>query len=283
MKEREFTKWLRAKDFSDATIKRTVRYAKYIESQGLNLDAIETEEDVLDYFSRMREKGVSRKTLNNHVKVINRYLQFRGMDIKIPYYREFRSEDIIILRDEEVERLLGVKWTRPDIHWRNQAMLHVLFATGVRIAELIALNLQDLIYDPALGMHIIKVRHGKWEKSREVPVPPKVVRIVEEYRKVRIQSDPNAMFTTPSGRVTHSYARRIMKLAGIAAGVPYFHAHLARHWRAVKWLESGVDLETIRRLMGHSSLKVTQIYLKARTRENALKEVMKDRFFGSWK
>ncbi|MCD6111071.1 MAG: tyrosine-type recombinase/integrase [Thermoplasmata archaeon] len=282
MREEEFIRWLRANDFSDTTIVRTVRYVKYIERQGLDLDSIRTEEDVLDYFSKMRERGVSRKALNNHVKMINRYLRFRGLPIKIPYYREFRSEDIIILRDEEVKRLLEVKWGRVDIDKRNRAMLTVLFATGVRISELVALNWQDLIFDPAVEMHLIKVRHGKWEKSREIPIPPQVVHILDDYRQFAYRSDPNAMFTTPAGRLSLGYARRIMALAGQKAGVPYFHAHLARHWRAVKWLEAGVDLEAIRRLLGHSSLKVTQIYLRARSRERALKEVVKDRFFGSW-
>ena len=155
-------------------------------------------------------------------------------------------------------------------------MLHLTFATGIRLGELISLNWADLDADKL----ILTVRTIKRGGVRYLPIPPKVLDLLLRYKKVRILSDPNAMFTTPSGRISHAYARKIFKDSGIKAGVRGFHAHAARHWRAVKWLEEGLSLETIRRLLGHSSLKATQIYLRARPIHNVMEEVMrKDTFW----
>ena len=283
MREEEFKRWMMAKDFSEGTIRRTLSYARYIERMGLDLDSIDKPADILDYFYRMRDAGKSRKTLNNHVKIINRYLDFRGKEFRIPYYREYRKEDIVIMSDSDVSKILSVHWRHFDTDIRNRAMLHLLFATGMRINELISLNLQDIRYDPRLDVHFVIIRHGKFDKYREVPIPPSIVRMIEDYKKYRIPSDPNALFTTWKRRITNSHARAIMAAAGRKAGLPWFHAHLARHWRAVTWLKEGVDIETIRRMMGHSSIKVTQIYLRARQREEMIMDlIQKDRAFGEW-
>lgn len=271
------------KGFSLATITRTITYLKYIERLGLDIDNVQDIDEVLEFFAMLRSRGVTRKTLNNHIKVLNRYFQFRGVNIKLKYYREFRSENIVIMSDEDVKKILAVRWAHLDVDLRNRAMLHLLFATGMRINELITLNWSDLYYDRRQKVWFIKVRQGKFSKSREVPVPPRVVKILMKYRKVQVKSDPNAMFTTTQGRISHAYARNIMKEAGKKAGVSYFHAHLARHWRAVKWLEEGLDIDIIKKYLGHSSVKITQIYFKARERSKIIEVTKKkDTFFGSW-
>jgi len=107
------------------------------------------------------------------------------------------------------------------------------------------------------------------------------MKLLDEYRTVRIRSDPNAVFTIPRGRISYNLARNVMSEIGKRAGVP-FHAHLARHWRAVKWSRSGVSLKTIMNLLGHESLKTTQVYLEMLEQGELLNEVEKETFFGSW-
>jgi len=283
MRQKEFKTWMLARDFSLATITRTLSYLRYIERLGLDIDAVQSMDEVYDFFARLRNKGVTRKTLNNHIKVLNRYFQFRGIDIHLKYYREFRDETIIIMSDDEVRKILNVHWAHIDVDRRNHAMLELLFATGVRINELIQLNWGDIYFQKKEKVWMLKVRHGKWSKSREIPVPPHVIKSLELWRDIQVKTDPNAIFTTTQGRISHAYARNVITDAGKRAGVPYFHAHLARHWRAVKWLEEGLDLDIIKTYLGHSSVKVTQIYFKMREKGKMIEETKKkDRFFGSW-
>ncbi len=283
MQEKEFKNWMLGRDFSLATITRTLSYLRYIERLGLDIDKVQSMDEIMDFFAKLRNQGVTRKTLNNHIKVLNRYFQFRGIDIHLKYYREFRDETIIIMSDDEVRKILSVRWPHIDVDRRNHAMLELLFATGVRINELIQLNWSDLYFQKKEKVWMLKVRQGKWGKSREIPVPPKVIKSLDAWRSVQVKTDPNAMFTTTQGRISHAYARNIITEAGKRAGVPYFHAHLARHWRAVKWLEQGLDLDIIKTYLGHSSVKVTQIYFKMREHAKMIEETKKkDRFFGSW-
>ena len=276
MREKEFRLWLLSRGFADLTIKHSINYIKYLERKGLEVDSVDSIEDVLLFFGKLRSHGTRTITLNYYIRALNRYFEFRGVNIKLKYYRRPTSDFLWIPTDEEVQAILSIRWSRPDIDLRNRCMLHLLFATGVRLGELINLNWQDL----NIQNSILTVRTAKRGGVRYVPVPPKVLNLLQEYRKVRINSDPNAIFTTPTGRISHAYARKVFKDSGIKAGVRNFHAHAARHWRAVKWLEEGLSLETIRRLLGHSSLKSTQIYLRARPIQNVFDEVLrKDTFW----
>jgi len=280
MQYNEFRKWLLAQGFSLITINKTLRYIQYLENKlNINFDEIENIEEIVERFIIFREKGLPLKTLNNWVKYINRYITFRGIEPKLKYYREYSDDYLKIPSDEDVKKILSVRWARPDVDLRNRSMLFVLFSTGIRIGELIALNWNDL----DLKDYLLIIRRGKFEKQRVIPIPPKVVKLLLEYKKYRIASDPNAIFTTIQGRITYSYARNVIKEAGKKAGIPWFHAHAARHWRAIKWLEQGINIETIRRLLGHTSLKTTQRYLRALSLKFSIEEVMKkDHFFGPW-
>ncbi len=288
MREREFKVWMRRNSnrFSMNTITHTLRYVKFIETQlELNLDEASVDE-ITDRIYELRESGKTVTTLNSWVKYLNRYLEFRGDEIKLKYFRHTQNDDLyfFVPTDEEKDAILAVTWVRPDVNARNRALLNLLFATGIRIGEAIALNWNDIeLTNPSLP--ILHIRHGKGEKKRIVPLPPKVLKMLIDYKeKYRINSDPNAIFTTPHGRITHPFARKICKEAGELAGVPQFHAHAARHWRAIAWLKDGVNLETIRRFLGHSSLKTTQRYIRRLQMEWSFDEIReKDKRFGSWK
>ncbi len=276
MKEKDFKHWLLSHDYALTTIERSLRYLRYIESRGLNLDTVRDIDEVLEFFAKEREKGVSRKTLNNYVKQLNRYFHFRGLDISLKYYREFHSDNLRVPTDAEMRAILSATWSTRPTTVRNQAMLSVLFSTGLRIEECRNLNWNDLDTDEGS----LTIRSGKWSKPRVVPIPPWVIHQLTEYKKTQEKGDPNAMFTTWRGRMTNGHMRNIVRQAGIKAGVPWFHAHAARHWRALSWLKAGVNLETIRIFMGHSSLKTTQVYLRAVRSEDAFKEIReKDSYF----
>ena len=289
MREKEFKQWMRRQrnTYSASTINKTVKYVKYIESKlELNFDMVSIE-DISDRLYDFLEGGMSVDTLNTWIKIINRYLVFLGYENKLKRFKQTENEDdeyFYVPSDEEKDAILKVTWTHLETNSRNRAFLYLLFSTGLRIGEAIMLNWGDIdISDPSTPL--IFVRHGKGEKKRHVPLPPNVLKIILDYKeKYRLKTDPNAVFTTPQGRLSHGYARKICKDAGKRAGIPQFHAHAARHWRAITWLKEGVNLETIRRFLGHKYLKTTQRYIRRLQVEWSMDEIKKkDMVFGSWK
>lgn len=276
MKEKEFKRWLLERDYSFRTIENSLRYIRFLEKKGLKVDEVKDVEDVLEFFAELRSKGTTRKTLNYYIKALNRYFMFRGLDVKLKYYRTFYEADLKVPTDEEVQRLLSLTWSTRATTLRNRAILAALFTTGVRVEECRNLDWNDIDEEDMT----IKIRHGKFGKTRIVPLPQWVYDLLMEYKMFQEKSDPNAMFTSYRGRLSNAYLRKIVKEAGKKAGIPWFHAHAARHWRALKWLKEGVNLETIRILMGHSALKTTQIYLRALSKDEAFQEVReKDSLF----
>lgn len=288
MREKEFKVWMRRQrdTYSPTTISKTVGYVRYIEQKlGMNLDSVSIEE-ISDRLYNLREEGMTVETLNNWIKYLNRYVVFLGRNVKLKYFKWTENEDtyFYVPSDEEKDAILAVRWTYLETNARNRSLIHLLFATGLRVGEAIALNWNDIdISDPA--MPLLFVRHGKGEKKRHVPLPPEVLKELINYKEsYRLKTDVNAVFTTPSGRISHAFARKICKEAGVRAGVPQFHCHAARHWRAIAWLKEDVNLETIRRLLGHKHLKTTQRYLRRLQMEWSLDEIKKkDQRFGSWK
>ncbi len=288
MREIEFKRWMRrgTRDvsYSAKTIKKTISQLKFLERKlGVNLDIVSLEE-LADKLADFEDSGVPVKTLNNWIKYVNRYLAFRGLE-KLKYRPQWQNPDVFfyVPSDEDKDKILSVQWSRPDVHWRNHCILLVLFDTGIRIDELVHLNWQDIDTAPD-GTLVLHIRHGKGAKQRIVPIHPQVLKELYTYKKYyRIDSDPNAIFTTVHGRLGYNYARNLCKEAGRKAGISQFHAHAARHWRAISWLKQGINLETIRRFLGHANIKSTAVYVRWMEMQDSFTELHeKDKTFGGW-
>ena len=148
---------------------------------------------------------------------------------------------------------------------RDVALLELLYGTGVRVAELCALDLTD-IDRGRYGVAMLIVRRGKGGKSRQVPIGGAADRALAAYLPARGQlaATGAALFVSATGRrLTPRSVQRLVKRWTIAGGV---HAdatpHSLRHSFATHLLDEGVDLRAIQELLGHASLASTQIYTK---------------------
>lgn len=180
-------------------------------------------------------------------------------DKKLPKFLEY----------EQVQKLLN---TPPTDNWlgvRDRAMLEVLYSTGMRVSELVALNLEDVDF---LG-EVIHVR-GKGKKERICPIGSSALQAIQhyiEYRNKRIQADPNfdtkVLFANKHGkRLSTRSVRRKMDKYLIAAGLdPAISPHTLRHSFATHMLNNGADLRSVQELLGHQSLSTTQIYTHVTT------------------
>jgi integrase/recombinase XerC len=148
---------------------------------------------------------------------------------------------------------------------RDAALLELLYGTGLRVAEACALDLGDVDHD-RYGVPMVLVRHGKGDKSRQVPLGGAAARTLATYLPARrgLGARGAALFVNArGGRLTARSVQRQVKRWTIAGGVQAAATpHGLRHSFATHLLDGGVDLRTIQELLGHASLSSTQIYTK---------------------
>lgn len=166
-----------------------------------------------------------------------------------------------ILTGAEVELLLSQPSSTDSKGLRDKAMLEVMYATGIRVSELIDLNLEDV----NLELGIIKCSSEK--KSRAIPLYPAALRALRIYiQDVRaaMVADPaeKALFVNVGGaRMSRQGFWKLLKLYQNKAGITKeITPHTLRHSFAVHLLENGADLGSLQELMGHSDISSTQMY-----------------------
>jgi integrase/recombinase XerC len=140
---------------------------------------------------------------------------------------------------------------------RDLALLELLYGCGIRVSELVGINLADLSFSDGW----LRVR-GKGNKERQVPVLARSQAAVERYLELRPQTKETALFLNSRGqRLGDRQVRRLVKMyALLATGDSTVHPHSFRHAYATHLLSDGADLRAIQELLGHARLSTTQKY-----------------------
>ncbi len=165
------------------------------------------------------------------------------------------------LQVEEVERLLSQPSMQEPRGLRDRAMLELLYATGLRVSELISLKHQDLNLEE--GFLICK---GKGGKERIVPLgrpaSKAVLLYLDQVRSEFIKIDTDFLFLTRRGKpFTRQGFWKLLKEYGVEAGLKLkISPHILRHSFATHMLERGADLRSLQLMLGHSQITSTQIY-----------------------
>lgn len=166
-----------------------------------------------------------------------------------------------ILTNKEVDLFLEQPECTDPKGYRDKAMLELLYATGIRVSELISLDLNNL----NLAAGIVRCTSGN--KTRIIPIYPSAVRALTEYvDKIRPQMiedpDENALFVNLNGRrMSRQGFWKIIKYYQEKAGIKKeITPHTLRHSFAAHLLENGADLHSIQEMLGHADISSTQIY-----------------------
>ncbi len=167
------------------------------------------------------------------------------------------------LEIEQISKLLATPDNNTLLGSRDRAMLEVLFSTGVRVSELVDLNLADVNFEG----RTIRIR-GKGKKQRTAPVGPTAIGAINHYLELRradvrsARFDQEALFVNKHGQrlSTRSVRRKLDKYLAECGLDPSISPHTLRHSFATHMLNNGADLRSVQELLGHQSLSTTQIY-----------------------
>ncbi|QDT32622.1 tyrosine recombinase XerC [Thalassoglobus polymorphus] len=173
------------------------------------------------------------------------------------------------LTTEQIGKLLEAPPANEPMGIRDRAILETLYSAGLRVAELVGLDLDS--WDR--GANILRV-YGKGKKERIAPVGTYAVRALEHWLNVRspdpngLPDETNALFLNRFGRrlTTRSIGRMLEKYIKIAGLDSLTSPHTLRHSFATHLLDGGADLRSVQELLGHKSLTTTQIYTHVSTR-----------------
>lgn len=245
------------------------QFAGWLESSG-NVDILSVgQDDILNYLSFLQSKGKSGATVSRSLASLKNFYSYvisSGFLVDSPISSDIhvqRGEKKLpqILNGKEVELLLSQPSCSDAKGYRDKAMLEVMYATGIRVSELIDLNVDDV----NLELGIIKCTSSK--KSRVIPLYPAAHHALAVYlRDVRsiMIADPseNALFVNVGGsRMSRQGFWKILKHYQTKAGIDKdITPHTLRHSFAVHLLENGADLGSLQELMGHCDISSTQMY-----------------------
>lgn len=228
-----------------------------------------TQLNISDYLTYLQEQGKSGATASRALASLKNFYSYvvsSGFLEESPITADIRvdrGEKKLpeILTGKEVELLLSQPCATDSKGLRDKAMLEVMYATGIRVTELIDLNVDDV----NLELGIIKC--GGAKKSRAIPLYPAALRALGVYiKEVRMLmiADPleKALFVNVGGaRMSRQGFWKLLKHYQNKAGIEKeITPHTLRHSFAVHLLENGADLGSLRELMGHSDISSTQMY-----------------------
>lgn len=219
------------------------------------------------FLAEMRAKNYSKRTIARHLASLRTFFKFlyREGHIKTNPITALRTPKLdkklpVVLDVDKVARLVQAPGGDDPAGLRDRAILETLYSTGIRVSELVGLDVSDV--DFIAG--VIKVL-GKGSKERVCPIGDMALSAIRKYveaRDGRKARDKDAVFLNKSGRrLTDRSIRRIVdkhiKSASIAE---HISPHSLRHSFATHLLDRGADLRSVQELLGHMNLSTTQIY-----------------------
>ena len=255
------------------------QYISYLDGTGVTDISSTTKTTVLSYLLYLQKEGRASSTVSRTLASLRSYYLFMMQNgvvksnptsnLEAPHVEKKIPK---ILSGEEVELLLEQPKDCDNKGIRDKAMLELLYATGIRVSELINLDVSDV----NVPMSFVRCKGGK--KERIIPMGHQAKDALENYinnvRKYMVKDEnETALFVNCSGaRLSRQGFWKLIKyyqhIAGIETDIT---PHTLRHSFAAHLLENGVDLHSIQEMMGHADISSTQVY--SRMMNSKIKDV----------
>jgi integrase/recombinase XerD len=249
-------------------------------------------ENVQDFIQYLAKNALSPRSINRKISTLKSYFEFLISEnhtnlnpvliIDLPKHQNKLPSYLSVDEISSLISYLGNSKTHEGI--RLKAMVYLLYASGLRVSELINMKLSNILINNDLG-EIKKVFTiiGKGNKERAIVINEQTISALSEYLQVRHffinkQSNKQKIYLFPSyssfGHMTRQNFGLLLKQAAINGGLDPENVspHILRHSFATHLLEGGADLRVIQELLGHADISTTQIYTHVQTKH--LKEIL---------
>lgn len=262
------------------------QYLLFLEEKGVKDWQDVDRYTVVDFLALLSQEGKASTTITRMISSLRRFHQFLRQErytdhdpmqhIESPKKAQKLPQTLSLA---EVERLIATPDTKTTLGIRDRAILEVMYATGLRVSELIGLKLGDIHLEMGLLQTV-----GKGDKERIVPLGDYAIHWLERYL-----DEARPLLTKKNQNETHLFVnnhgkglsrqgiwknlKQIVLKAGITKDVT---PHTLRHSFATHLLENGADLRTVQELLGHADISTTQIYTHITKRR--MTEVYKEFF-----
>lgn len=256
------------------------QFRNYLEACELHYNRVK-EDDIKDYIRELQEEGKKASSISRCIASIRSFYQFvlKNRKVKADPTANIQSPKIekrvpSVLTSKEVELLLDQPKDVDLKGIRDKAMLEFAYATGMRVTEIISLNMEDVNLEEGY----VTCKHGN--KQRNIPLGTMSLKALKEYveeaRDILVKTEgEQALFVNINGtRLTRQGFWKIIKYYKEQAHITKdITPHVLRHSFATHLLQNGADLKAIQTMLGHSDISSTQVYMQFQ--DEGLKNVYK--------
>jgi len=269
-----------SRNYSEHTLRAysrdLVQFASFVEGASGRCEAARVSRlDVRAWLAHLGEAGISRRTIARKLSALRSFYKFLvsrrqvGKNpcsgIRTPRFGRSLPK---FLGEEAVARLLETPEGEDHLALRDAAILETLYGSGLRVGELVSLNVRDV----DRIAEVIKAR-GKGKKERLAPIGRRAVEAIDKYLASRrrtpdfVEVEPEALFLNRFGRrLSARSVSRLLRKYLLKAGLPGdVSPHALRHSFATHLLDRGADLRSVQELLGHENLSTTQVYTHVTT------------------
>ena len=246
-----------------------LQFSKYLDEKKMNYSKVKTE-DIKEYLKHLQEMGKKTSSISRSLASIRSFYQYelRNKKIKINPTENVQAPKVekhapSILSSQEIELLLDQPKDVDLKGTRDKAMLEFAYATGLRVTEIISLNIEDVDLENA------NVVCKSAVKQRTIPLGTLSLKALKEYieeaRPILVRDeDEKALFVNINGgRLTRQGFWKIIKYYKEQAHITKdITPHVLRHSFATHLLQNGADLKSIQTMLGHSDISSTQVYMQ---------------------
>lgn len=243
------------------------RLEAFARERGSRLEGL-APSDIRDFLGLLHRRGLGHRSIARELSAVRGLYRFAAAEGHVPADPTEEIEPVRLKRSlphylslEEVERLLAAPDTGTPSGLRDRSMLETLYATGLRVSELVSLRTED----PHLEAAYLLCR-GKGKKERIVPLGRSAIRWLRIYLArgrpaLARRPSPWLYLTARGGRMSRQRFWQILKGCGRVAQIQKsLSPHVVRHSFATHLLERGADLRSLQLMLGHADIGTTQIY-----------------------
>ena len=263
-------------EFTIRTYRVNIEYLmKYLKTNDINFTDISSK-TINDYKLHLIENTDRNTTsINTNLRHINTYLkwcyesEYITEQIKVKYSK-VTQEPKEIYTDDDIKILLR----KPKIsecsytEFRTYCIINMLVSTGIRRSSLLNIKLEDIQWSKQL----IKLSHTKNKQIHYVSMTSKLTTVLKDWLKYRV-GNSDYLFTTQTGKKLEPLTvSTSIATYNKSRGIEVTSTHSFRHYYATKLVQSGVDIFTISKLLGHSNISITQNYLRSLNLEEYIKK-----------